>query len=136
MTERYRVTVAAGSLSPAEGAVAQLPHRWTAGGVSVAADFTGAHLLHLAVAGCVLNDVYREAEKLGIAVEGVRVEASGGYEPDTWRSTGIEYRVQVDTAASPEQHRRLLATVHAVAEIPRAVRAGAPVRRVAVPPAS
>jgi hypothetical protein len=28
-------------------------HRWTPGGVTVEAGFTGGHLLHLAVAGCV-----------------------------------------------------------------------------------
>jgi hypothetical protein len=59
--------------------------------VTVRADFTGAHLLHLAVAGCVLNDLYREAAGLGV---------------------------------------ELLAVVDRVAEIPRAVRAGAAVGRV------
>jgi hypothetical protein len=36
----------------------------------VEADFTGGHLLHLAAAGCVLNDVYREAAALGIKLKG------------------------------------------------------------------
>jgi uncharacterized OsmC-like protein len=109
----------------------QFPHRWTAEGVSVTADFTGAHLLHLAAAGCVLNDVYREAEKLDIPVEGVRVEALGGYDPDSWQSTGIEYTIHVATSAAPEELERLLEIVDTVAEIPRAIRAGAPVRRTA-----
>ena len=30
------------------------------GGVTAEADFTGGHLLHLAAAGCVLDDIYRE----------------------------------------------------------------------------
>jgi hypothetical protein len=33
------------------GAAARFPHRWTPGGVTVEADFTGGHLLHLAAAG-------------------------------------------------------------------------------------
>lgn len=131
MTERYAVTVTAGSLTSADEPTVRFPHRWTAGGVSVTAAFTGAHLLHLAAAGCVLNDVYREAAELGLAVQGVRVDASGDFDVKSWRSTGVEYTVQVDTAATADELANLLARVDAVAEIPRAIRAGAPVRRVA-----
>jgi uncharacterized OsmC-like protein len=135
MTERYGVAVATGSLKPASGSVVEFPHRWTPEGVSVTTDFTGAHLLHLAAAGCVLNDIHREAQKLDIPVEGVRVEATGGYDPDSWQSTGIEYTVQIATPASPEKLQRLLEIVDSVAEIPRAIRAGAPVQRTeATPP--
>jgi hypothetical protein len=42
----------------------------------VQADFAGVHLLHLAPAGSVLNDVYREAAAPGIEVEGVRITAA------------------------------------------------------------
>jgi hypothetical protein len=49
----------------------------------VEADFTGAHLLHLAAVGCVLNDVYREAATLGIGLQGVRVTAVGGFDAAT-----------------------------------------------------
>jgi hypothetical protein len=49
--------------------------------VTVEADFTGAHLLHLAAAGCVLNDVYREAAALGIGVDEARVVAAGDSTP-------------------------------------------------------
>jgi hypothetical protein len=48
----------------ASGTAIRFPHRWIPGGVTVEADFTGAHLLHLAAAGCLLNDVYREAAAL------------------------------------------------------------------------
>lgn len=129
VSERYSVAVASGSLKPLEGPVVQFPHRWTSEGVSVMTNVTGAHLLHLAAAGCVLNDVYREAEQLGIQVDGVRVEASGGYDFDSWQSTGIEYTVRIATPTSPAEVGRLLERVDAVAEIPRAIRAGAPVRR-------
>jgi uncharacterized OsmC-like protein len=129
MTGRYAVTVATGSLKPEHGSVVEFPHRWTAEGVSVTTDFTGAHLLHLAAAGCVINDIHREAQKLDMAVKGVRVEATGGYDPDSWQSTGIEYTVHIDSPASREDLQRLLEIVDAVAEIPRAIRAGAPVQR-------
>jgi len=116
-------------LRSADGAVAHFPHRWTPAGVTVEADFTGAHLLHLATAGCVLNDLYREAAERGIRLDGVRVTASGGFDPDTWASTGITYGIELDSTASPEDLARLVVFVDQVAEIPRAIRAGAAVKR-------
>jgi hypothetical protein len=46
--------------------------------VTVDTEFTGGHLLHLAAAGFVLNDLYREAAALGIELHRVRVTATGG----------------------------------------------------------
>jgi len=123
----FEVVTGAGTLrSTAAGAVS-FPHKWTAEGVTVDAAFTGAHLLHLAAAGCVLNDVYREAENLGIAVLGVRVSASGAFNTETWQSTGISYTVELDTAAPAAAVDDLLRLVDSVAEIPKAIRAGASV---------
>jgi len=125
----YEVVVGAGSLRSDSAEVVVLPHRWTPGGVTVEASFTGAHLLHLAVAGCVLNDVYREAHELAIPVDGVRVTASGDFDTAVWASTGIDYAVEVDARATPGEIDALLRRVDEVAEIPRAVRAGAAVGR-------
>ncbi|MDQ4052375.1 MAG: OsmC family protein [Actinomycetota bacterium] len=125
------MTASAGTFRPAERGV-PMPHAWTSEGVVVECDFTGAHLLHLAVAGCVLNDLYREARELGVDLAGARVVASGAFDTGTWTSTGIHYRVDLDTQADPEDVRRLLARVDEVAEIPRAIRAGAAVQRVEV----
>ena len=93
--------------------------------------FTGAHLLHVAIAGCVLNDLYREAAAAGVELHGVRVSAAGGFDTDTWTSTDISYSVEISSDASNDELGRLAATVDAVAEIPRAVRAGATVQRTA-----
>jgi len=106
-----------------------MPHTWTEGGVSIEAAFTGAHLLHLAAAGCVLNDLYREAQRMGIDLDGVRVRARGGFDVETWSSTGITYDVDLESDAAPEDLERLLALVDDVAEIPRALRRGTTVRR-------
>ncbi|WIM99544.1 OsmC family protein [Actinoplanes oblitus] len=128
----FEVVVGAGCLRSARERVVRFPHRWTGEGVTVEADFTGAHLLHLAAAGCVLNDVYREAAALNLEVDGVRVTASGGFDTSTWASTGIEYRVELASAtASAADREALLARVDEVAEIPRTLRAGARVERVA-----
>ena len=62
-------------------------------------------------------------------MDGVLVEADGGFEED-WRSTGISYRVTVDSTASEPVLARLHAVVDEVAEIPRVIRAGTRVSRL------
>lgn len=125
----FPVECSTGSLrGDPQAATSHFSHRWTAEGVDVTAGFTGAELLHVAVAACVLNDLYREADKLGITLDGVRVQAAGGFNAE-WASTGIDYRVEIDSPADPASVARLIDLVDELAEIPRAVRAGAPVRR-------
>ena len=121
----FGVVVGSGSL---RGPGPTIAHAWTDDGVSVEADFTGAHLLHLAVAGCVLNDIHREARTLDCEVRGVRVVAAGGFDTERWQTTGIGYTVEVDGPEGDELER-LLARVDEVAEIPRVIRAGGEVRR-------
>lgn len=130
MSDRFEVVVGAGTMRSASGSAVKFPHRWTPEGVTVKADFTGGHLLHLAAAGCVLNDVHREAATLSIELKGVRVSAAGGFDTSTWTSAGISYSVEVSSAASPGELACLLEIVDEVAEIPRAIRAGAPAGRV------
>lgn len=130
MDTRFEVAVGAGTLMSASGAAVRFPHRWTPDGVTVKADFTGGHLFHLAAAGCVLNDVYREAAALGIELKGVRVTATGGFDTATWQSTGIHYSVEVSSEAPVDELAHLLEVVDEAAEIPRAIRAGATVQRV------
>jgi uncharacterized OsmC-like protein len=126
----FDVVVGAGTLEGSGPDVVRFPHPWTSTGVTVEAPFKGAHLLHLAAAGCVLNDIYREAARLEILIHGVRVSASGGFDTRTWKSTGIEYVVEVDSPASAEALAGLLDVVDAVAEIPKSIRAGASVERI------
>jgi uncharacterized OsmC-like protein len=102
---------------------------WTQGGVAVELQFTGAHLLHLAAAGCVLNDLYREAARADIELKGVRVTADGDFDRDSWRSTGIRYGVELDSDADNIDLAELVRLVDDVAEIPKALRAGTGVTR-------
>ena len=106
-----------------------MAHRWTPEGVVVEADFTGGHLYHLAAAGCVLNDLYREAQRLGITLGGARVRAVGGFDTDTWSSTGIQYDVDLVSDSGDEELALLLRVVDDVAEIPKALRRGTTVTR-------
>jgi len=127
MSEQFKVVAGAGSFRNNDGA--RFPHHWTDEGVSVETAFTGGHLLNLAAAGCVLNDLYREAANLGVELAGVRVSAVGGFDTETWQSTGITYAVELASLAPQQELDRLLAVVDAVAEIPRALRAGMTVHR-------
>lgn len=130
MGERFTASVGAGTLLDEAPDCLVVPHHWTGTGMSVRGDFTGAHVMHLAVACCVLNDIYREAERRGLQVNGVHVTAEGGFHTDTWHSTGVEYAVAIDSALLPETVDRLVGAVERVAEVPRALRQGVGVRRV------
>lgn len=122
----FGVSATAGTLRGSSGIV--LRHQWTEGGVVASQASNGGQVLHLSVALCVVNDTYREAERLGIVVEGIAVDADGGFD-DEWRSTGIVYSVRLDSTAPTELLARLATVVDEVAEIPRAIRAGASVTR-------
>lgn len=127
---RYAVVVTSGVMRPDSDEGIAFEHRWSPGGVVVEAEFTGAHLLHLAVAGCVLNDVHREAKRLGIGVDGVRVVAWGDFDTETWRTTGIDYTVDVSSTASRGDVDELLRVVDEVAEIPKTLQQEARVRHI------
>src|SRR5690606_18263868 len=81
VADGFGVVVASGTLRSATEPAVHFPHRWTEGGVSVQADFTGAHLLHLAAAGCVLDDVHREARARGVPLEGCACVPRGASTP-------------------------------------------------------
>ncbi len=122
----FGVRVASGSLREGDGVV--FPHAWTEAGVLAGPVTNGAQALHLSVALCVLNDAYREAQRLAVPIDGVAVTADGAFD-DVWTSTGITYDIAVDTSAPSETLDLLLEVVDEVAEIPRVLRAGADVRR-------
>jgi hypothetical protein len=58
------------------------------------------------------------------------VTAAGGFDTSTSQSTGIGYAIEVSSDAPPDQLTHLIEVVDQVAEIPKAIRAGASVRRV------
>lgn len=133
MKDDFSVAAAAGTLHQSVRPDVTFPHQWTDAGVAVEAKFTGAHLLHLSIAACVLNDLYREASRRGVQLDGVRVKAWGDFDTSTWQSTGIQYHVEVDSAAGDAEIDQLVRLVDELAEIPRAVRTAAKVERAAEP---
>ena len=95
-----------------------------ADGIQIQAQpLSGGHLLHLAVAGCVFNDLYVLAGERGIRLTEVRVVASGGFEgEEPTVSTGITYEVSVSGEASNEELRALVSEVDKTASIPDVLR--------------
>ncbi|NES15970.1 MULTISPECIES: OsmC family protein [Micromonospora] len=90
--------------------------------------FNGGQLLYLAVAGCVSNDLFREARAMGVVLHRVEVTVHGDFTGDPAVSTEIGYDVRVAGDASDERLRELVARVDAIAEIPNSLRRGTPVR--------
>jgi len=85
----------------------------------------------LALATCYCNDLYREAQRLGIQVESLRVEATAEFPGIGLAATNIRYRAVVSSSASSEAIAELLRQTDAVAEIHNTIRAGVPVELVA-----
>jgi putative redox protein len=90
--------------------------------------FNGGQLLYLAVAGCISNDLFREALAEGISLTHVRVTVRGDFSGDPAVSKEVTYEVEIDGDAAPERLRRLVQLVDGIAEIPNSLRHGTPVR--------
>src|SRR5580765_8066692 len=57
----------------------------------------GGEFLMLALATCYCNDLYREAERLGISLDSVEVEASAQFPGIGLAATDIRYRAKVSS---------------------------------------
>ncbi len=90
----------------------------------------GGEFLMLALATCYCNDLYREAERLGIPIEGAEVEAGADFAGVGLAAANIRYRATVTSSAPAADIARLLRETDAVAEIQNTVRAGVPVELV------
>jgi len=90
----------------------------------------GGEFLMLALATCYCNDLYREAQRLGIPIEGAQVEASAQFPGVGLAATNIRYRAVVKSSTTPEAIAQLLRETDAVAEVHNTVRAGVPVELV------
>jgi len=87
----------------------------------------GGEFLMLALATCYCNDLYREAERLAVPIDGVEVEASAEFPGIGLAAMNITYRATVSSSASSSALAQLLRETDAVAEIHNTVRAGVPV---------
>ncbi len=87
----------------------------------------GGELLFLALATCYCNDIYREAEGRGIAVERVEVEVEGTFGAPGEPASGVTYHARVVADAPEEAIRALMEHTDTVAEIQNTLRAPTPV---------
>ena len=92
----------------------------------------GGEFLMLALATCYCNDLYREASRLGIPIDGAEVEAFAEFPGIGLAARNIAYRAKVHSPAPAQDIERLLRETDAVAEVHNTVRSGVPVQLVAV----
>lgn len=86
--------------------------------------FNGGQLLYLAVAGCISNDLFREAPRFGVELDSVRVTVEGDFSGDPAVSDAVAYDVEVSGRGDLEA---LVREVDRIAEIPNSLRQGTPV---------
>lgn len=116
----HRVAVCTGS---AEHALDIAP-KGTGGGSAT----NGGELLVLALATCYCNDLYREAGRLGLQLDEVRVQAFAEFQGIGLAASNVRYSASVKSPASPEDIARLLRETDAVAEVHNTLRKGVPVQ--------
>lgn len=87
----------------------------------------GGEFLMLALATCYCNDLYREAARLGIALQQVEVEAVATFAGVGLAASDVRYRAKVQSTAPAEAVERLLRETDAVAEVHNTLRKGTPV---------
>jgi putative redox protein len=90
--------------------------------------FNGGQLLYLAVAGCISNDLFREARTAGIELESVRVKVVGDFVGEPPVSDEILYEVELKGDAAEARLQDLVDQVDEIAEIPNSLRQGTRVR--------
>ena len=120
--ERHDVVVRTGASSRS----LNIPSTSSGGGSGV----SGGEFLMLAVATCYCNDLYREAERLGVPLDCVEVEASAEFPGVGLAATNIRYRAKVASSAPASAVARLLRETDTVAEVHNTIRAGLPVQFV------
>jgi len=93
-------------------------------------DVNGGEFLMLALATCYCNDIYREAQRIGVEVNGVEVEATAEFNGIGLGASNVQYCARISSPATQDQIARLLHETDAVAEVQNTLRAGSAVTRV------
>ena len=84
--------------------------------------FNGGQLFYLSVAACISNDLYREAETLGIVIKNVEMAVDGDFPGRGQPSTPITVDLVVEADAPLARLAALVDVVEGVAEIPNSFR--------------
>ena len=84
----------------------------------------GGELLCAALATCYCNDLYREAARRGITLDGVEVEVTAEFGGRGEPARRITYAARVQSDATEAEIEALLRETDAVAEVHNTLRAG------------
>jgi uncharacterized OsmC-like protein len=90
----------------------------------------GGQLLYLVVAGCISNDLFREAWAAALELGSVPVRVGGDFVGDPTVSDEIRYEGEVAGDAPEDRLQALVDQVDEIAEIPSSLRQGTRVRLV------
>jgi uncharacterized OsmC-like protein len=96
--------------------------------VGQGSNVNGGELLFAALATCFCNDLYREAAKQNIKIDGVDIEVTGTFGSAGEPAQDITYRVKVSADAPESAIHELIRATDSVAEIHNTVRRGCRVR--------
>lgn len=83
--------------------------------------FNGGELLYLAVAGCISNDLFREAPRFGVTLDSVRVTVEGDFSGEPAVSSPVTYNLELRGIGDLDGLAR---EVDRIAEIPNSLRQG------------
>ena len=86
--------------------------------------FNGGELFLLSIGACYANDLFREGERRGIELLGVRVVVDCDWTGKPLRAEDVQVSVRVEAAADDDEIMELIHYVDEIAEIPASVRAG------------
>lgn len=86
--------------------------------------FNGGQLLLLSLGACFANDVFREADKRGLEVLGVRVVVECEWGGDPVRAQNVRYSTRVEAEAPEDEILELIRHVDEIAEVHGTLRAG------------
>ncbi len=89
--------------------------------------FNGGQLLLLALGACFANDVFREADKRGLEVLGVRVVVECDWAGDPPRAQNVRYSTRVEAEAPEDEILELIQHVDEIAEVQNTLREGSAV---------
>lgn len=88
----------------------------------------GGELLFLALASCYCNDIFREADEMGIEINSVEVNVEGKFGGKGEPARNVNYDVKISANSSKEKIKKLLKHTDSVAEIQNTLRNGLPVK--------
>lgn len=96
----------------------------------VGSSINGGELLLLSIATCFCNDIYREAAKRGLSIQGIKVHVTGNFGAEGEPGSNFQYHTDISSNATAQEMDELIAYVDSIAEIHQTLRKGIEVKLV------